>query len=130
MADRLDEIFALQKSLNKRIGVDVDAMQGDVERQKEWLLNYCRAMSQEVAELTDSVPWKWWARYQTLDIENARVEVVDLLHFLVSAAQVLGMTADDLHALYVKKHAVNHKRQASGYAVKDDGDNRGLSPTP
>ena len=31
------------------------------EEKTKWVLNYCRAMSQEMAELTDSVPWKWWA---------------------------------------------------------------------
>lgn len=125
--DRLEEIFSLQKSLNQRIGVDTDAIAGDPEKQKEWLLNYCRAISQETAELTDSVPWKWWAKYQKADLANAKVEVVDLLHFLVSAAQVLGMTAEEMHALYTKKHALNHQRQDSGYAVKDESDNRGLT---
>ena len=126
MADRLEEIFALQKSLNKRIGVDTDAFAGDEAKQREWLLNYARAMNQEIAELTDSVPWKWWAKYQVMDAENAKVEIIDLLHFLVSAAQVLGMTADDMHRLYTKKHEVNHKRQDAGYAVKDQSDSRGL----
>lgn len=128
--DRLAEIFDLQKELNLRIGVDTGAIVKDPERQREWVLNYCRAMSQEVAELTDSVPWKWWAKYQTLDLENAKVEVADLLHFLVSTAQVLGMTAADLHALYTRKHRLNHERQASGYAVKDAGDNRALVGKP
>jgi dimeric dUTPase (all-alpha-NTP-PPase superfamily) len=68
------------------------------------------------------VPWKWWARYQTFDEQNARVEVVDLFHFLVSIAQVLGMTADDVYQAYLKKNEVNHKRQESGYTVKDPSD--------
>ena len=46
------------------------------------MLNYTRAMQQEMAELIDSVPWKWWAKYQKFDEQNARVEVVDLFHFL------------------------------------------------
>ena len=28
---------------------------------------------EELAELTDSVPWKWWAKYQKFDEQNARV---------------------------------------------------------
>jgi len=63
--DKLEELFRLQKQLNERIGVNADRMT-ETERQ-QWLLNYCRAMSQEVAELTDCVPWKWWAKYQTFD---------------------------------------------------------------
>lgn len=124
--DKLAEIFALQKSLNARIGVDTDKMQGVPEEQVKWLLNYCRAIQQETAELTDSVPWKWWAKYQKFDAENAKVEVVDLMHFLVSAAQVLGMDATEFHRLYTAKHAVNHARQDAGYAKKDENDSRGL----
>lgn len=126
MQDKLEAIFDLQKSLNARIGVDTDAIQANPEEQVKWLLNYCRAIQQETAELTDSVPWKWWAKYQTFDVQNARVEVVDLLHFLVSSAQVLGMDAEDLFRMYAAKHAVNHARQDAGYAKKDADDNRGI----
>jgi dimeric dUTPase (all-alpha-NTP-PPase superfamily) len=96
------------------------------EEQQEWILNYCRAMTQELAELTDSVPWKWWAKYQEYDKQNARVEVVDLFHFLISLALVLGMSADDVHNLYMQKNKVNFERQDSGYTVKDEEDNKGL----
>ncbi len=81
----------MQQALNDRIGVKTDGM--TEEEKTKWILNYCRAMSQEMAELTDSVPWKWWAKYQKFDEQNARVEVVDLFHFLISMAQVLGMRA-------------------------------------
>ena len=124
--DRLAEIFELQKSLNARIGVDTDRIQGVTEEQVKWLLNYARAIQQEAAELTDSVPWKWWAKYQNVDLENAKIEVVDLMHFIVSAAQVLGMDAAEFHRLYTAKHKVNHARQDAGYAKKDETDNRGL----
>ena len=63
--DQLRELFRMQKALNERIGVQTDGM--SEEEKTKWLLNYCRAMSQELAELTDSVPWKWWAKYQTFD---------------------------------------------------------------
>lgn len=119
--DKLQEIFDLQKGLNLRIGVDTDNM-NDAERER-WILNYARAMGQELAELTDSVPWKWWAKYQKFDKQNARVEVIDMLHFIVSLAQVLEMSADDLHKAYTRKHGVNVQRQESGYETKDDSDN-------
>ena len=120
--DKLEEIFNLQDQLNKRIGVNTDDM--TEEEQTKWVLNYTRAMQQELAELTDSVPWKWWAKYQEYDKQNARVEVVDLFHFLISLGQVLGMTAEDVHQAYLKKNEVNHQRQDSGYSSKDEGDSR------
>jgi len=120
--DKLDEIFRLQGELNLRIGVDTVHM-NDAERQ-QWMLNYCRAMSQEIAELTDCVPWKWWAKYQKFDRQNARVEIVDLLHFLISLAQVMELTPDDIFEAYTKKHQVNLARQDSGYRTKDETDNK------
>ena len=121
-ADQLRELFRMQKALNMRIGVLTDQMD-DAEKTK-WILNYCRAMGQELAELTDSVPWKWWAKYQKFDEQNARVEVVDLFHFLISMAQVLGMSADDLFQAYLKKNEVNFRRQDSGYEQKDLDDSK------
>ena len=120
--DKLEEIFSLQDQLNKRIGVNTDAM--TEEEQTKWVLNYTRAMQQEMAELIDSVPWKWWAKYQEFDKQNARVEVIDLFHFLISLGQVLGMTADDVHQAYLKKNEVNHQRLDSGYESKDEEDSR------
>ena len=99
--DQLRELFRMQKALNERIGVKTDGM--SEEEKTKWLLNYTRDMQQEMAELTDSVPWKWWAKYQKFDEQNARVEVVDLFHFLISMAQVLGMSADDVFAATSKR---------------------------
>ena len=120
--DQLCELWRMQDTLNQRIGVNTSGM-SEAEKTK-WILNYSRAMTQEIAELTDSVPWKWWAKYQKFDEQNARVEVVDLFHFLISLAQVLGMSADDVFAAYVKKNEVNFKRQESGYTKKDEHDSK------
>lgn len=122
--DMLNHIWDMQAALNERIGVDTSNM--SQEQQTEWILNYSRAMTQELAELTDSVPWKWWAKYQEFDVQNAKVEIIDLFHFLVSAAQVLGMTADDVYQVYLQKNKVNHERQDSGYSVKDEDDNKSI----
>ena len=122
LMDKMVEIFNLQEKLNTRIGVNMNEMNDD-DRAK-WILNYIRAMQQELAELTDSVPWKWWAKYQEFDKQNARVEIVDLFHFLISLAQVMGMSADDVYEAYLKKNKVNHNRQDSGYSSKDEDDSR------
>ena len=122
--DKLDKIFEMQEKLNRRIGINPDNL-GDDEK-IEWILNYSRALQQEVSELIDSVPWKWWAKYQKFDRQNARVEVVDIVHFLVSIAQVLGMSADDIFDAYCKKNAINHELQDSGYVTKNKDDSRSI----
>lgn len=119
---QLHEIFRMQEELNQRIGVNTASLTD--EEKAKWILNYTRAMNQEIAELIDSVPWKWWAKYQKFDEQNAKVEVVDLFHFLISMAQVLGMTADDVFQAYLKKNAVNHQRQDSGYKEKNEHDSK------
>jgi dimeric dUTPase (all-alpha-NTP-PPase superfamily) len=43
---------------------------------------------------------------------------------VISLAQVLGMTPEDVHAAYTKKNKVNHDRQESGYVAKDEDDSR------
>jgi dimeric dUTPase (all-alpha-NTP-PPase superfamily) len=120
--DKLEEIFQLQKQLNERIGVNLDDL--SEAEQTEWLLKYVRAMQQEMAELVDSVPWKWWAKYQEFDAQNAKVEIIDLFHFLISAAQVFGLSADDVYQSYLKKNKVNMERQESGYTTKNEDDSR------
>lgn len=122
LMDKLDEIFRMQEALNSRIGVELPPATD--EEKAKWVLNYTRAMQQETAELIDSVPWKWWAKYQKFDEQNAKVEVVDLFHFLVSLAQTLGMSAEDIYDAYVKKNKVNHDRQESGYVEKDHDDSK------
>ena len=123
--DMLADMFRMQAELNKRIGVNSPDVMTE-EQQQQWILNYCRAMSQELAELTDSVPWKWWAKYQTFDKHNARVEVVDLFHFLISLAEMLGMSAEDVYRYYRDKNIVNLQRQDSGYTTKDEADNKDI----
>jgi len=118
----LEELFKLQGELNRKIGIDTLCV--PEQKKPEWILNYCRALSQEIAELTDSVPWKWWAKYQTFDKQNARVEVVDMFHFLISLAQVMDMSAGDIFDAYQRKHRVNIERQNSGYTSKNENDSR------
>ena len=48
--DQLRELFRMQKALNERIGVSTDEFND--EQKTEWVLNYCRAMSQELAAVS------------------------------------------------------------------------------
>lgn len=126
----LAEMFRLQHHLNSRIGadmVDVDAV-GDKESIARWTQKFVTAMQQELAELVDCVPWKWWRpdEAQPYDRQNARVEIVDLFHFLISLAQLHGMSAEDVYNTYKAKCQINHERQDSGYLQKDPDDCRGI----
>ena len=92
-----------------------------------WVQNWAKAIQQETAELIDSCPWKWWKDME-FDEQNAKVEAVDLLHFLLSLFHTLGMSPVDVMEAYVKKNMVNHQRQnqEGGYThkTKDPDDSR------
>ena len=115
--DKLDALFEKQEQLNVRI-LGESAQRLLQSDPTEWLLRFSRALQQEVAELVDCVPWKWWAHYQKLDLEHAKVELIDVLHFVICLAQTLGMSAEDVFNTYMKKNAVNFQRQDDGYSEK------------
>ena len=129
----LSEIWDMQRDLNRytleqnKPGPDYDEIPRRRELQNQWIRNYALAMSQEIAELIDSTNWKWWrTKVDLFDEQNLKVELVDILHFWVSACQVMGLDAEDVHRMYMQKNAINRKRQDEGYKVKDESDNRSI----
>ncbi|MFQ5423502.1 MAG: dUTPase [Phycisphaerae bacterium] len=134
----LEELFRHQADLNRRIGFDAEAMRHAFDPQKagEWLNNYINAASNELEELRDCTYWKHWCaeaksgrRFRLHDLQNARVEVIDLLFFWVSMAQCLGLDAHDVMDLYRQKLAVNQQRQDNNYSMtgKTEDDNKGIT---
>ena len=48
------------------------------------------AITLECAELIDSYPWKWWKNVKgKVDINNVRIELVDILHFTLSGQMMV-----------------------------------------
>ncbi|NKB38084.1 MAG: dUTPase [Gammaproteobacteria bacterium] len=92
-----------------------------------WLSNYSKAMSEEVKELDEELLWKWWSK-DDIDIQNIRVELIDILHFLVSSMICAGLTPEKVFDIYCQKHSVNLNRQDSGYskANKTESDNKNI----
>ena len=66
----------MQKAMNDK--VDPDWMS---HSHHDWLL----AASQEAGEAIDHLGWKWW-RTQVPNLAQARMELVDIWHFLISWA--------------------------------------------
>lgn len=133
----LPELFQHQAELNRRIGFDPEELRRHFDPKKagEWINNYLMAMSNELEELRDCTWWKHWCaeakagrRFELHDLQNARVEVIDLLFFWISLAQCVGLNADDVMDLYQQKLKVNHQRQTNNYAMsgKDETDNKSI----
>lgn len=70
---KIKEMFKLQCQLNEELVPD-------------WLERHLRfenAIIVEVAEMIDCLGYKWW-KHQEIDEANARVEIVDIWHFVMS----------------------------------------------
>jgi hypothetical protein len=134
----LKELFEKQAELNARIGYDTKSLRErfDPVAAGQWLNDYIIAAGNELEELRDCTFWKHWCseakegkRFAIHDLQNARVEVIDLLFFWISMAQCVGLSAEDVYDLYLQKLDVNHKRQDGNYSMKtkDEADNKQIS---
>ncbi|MDE1863205.1 MAG: dUTPase [Thaumarchaeota archaeon] len=110
MADTLDEIFGLQKSLEKAMNLEryPKETQGKISA-------LCTAIIHEAVELQRTTNWKWWKKPAEFDEAAAREELIDIWHFVVQASLELGMTPADILNEYRKKHHINRQRQLDGY---------------
>ncbi|NOU98457.1 dUTPase [Paenibacillus planticolens] len=118
MNDKLTQIYEMQQSLDERIVTD----RGIEKSLDEWVIGITLAMESEIDEIRREVNWKWWKNPKPIDKAALQGEVIDMWHFLLSLSRVVGLSADDIHRIYVEKNAENHARQdgtsaKEGYAV-------------
>ena len=85
---------------------------------EQWIQRQTLAVISELAELIDEVNFKWWKKEKPVDSARVKEELVDILHFYVSMCLSAGMTAEELHAMYVAKNKENFDRQR-GLSIKE-----------
>lgn len=110
----LQDVFDKQIEFNERCVPGLYEITKDPSKLRDWFLKFNLAMVQENSELIDSLHWKWWKAGND-DIKNAKIELIDILHFWVSQCTLLGMDANEVFELYAKKNSLNHSRQDGGY---------------
>ena len=146
--ESLEDLWPLQAALNKKAGIDTQALgaalaaaegQGNLPEQGgprldvgRALKNYLDAMASECHELQDCISWKHWYKeakegrqHELRDVQNARVEAIDLLFFWISICQLLGLTPEDVYRLYAKKLGINHRRPDESRTQAEHGDHEG-----
>lgn len=131
MEDKFELIYRMQHELNCLIGKDTI----NAKEKLDWLFGYAYQISDESRELEKCALTKWWVQeykdggelFKTvLDKENAKIEAIDVLHFLMSVFHILDMTPDDIVEIYRMKHQKNIERQQNGYSIagKTEDDNQ------
>ena len=93
------KIWQLQGELNKLVGIDTLEIgkYGMPGAKDNWFSAYCDEASNEAFEAKENFYHKWWVaevqkdpnkHYKIIDRSKLVLELIDVLHFLVSACQV------------------------------------------
>lgn len=74
-----------------------------------------KALIHELVEMEAETGWKPWAKSRHVNIEAARGEWIDMFHFMLNGALLLGMDELEIKRRYDKKHQKNEDRQNAEY---------------
>jgi len=82
LKEKILEMLQLQNELNS--DTNGSNWRKDITKNGK-VINWKRCIYMESAELIDSFPWKHWKNIEAnLDIENIKIELVDIWHFIMS----------------------------------------------
>jgi dimeric dUTPase (all-alpha-NTP-PPase superfamily) len=104
----LEDIYNRQKKLNESI--DPDWIEKGSERQ-------VLAIIEECGELINHLGYKWWKKTEVNE-KQAALEVVDILHFLVSYMIIQDDDYDYFNKLF-NKHYIEHQLNCTIETVPD-----------
>jgi NTP pyrophosphatase (non-canonical NTP hydrolase) len=116
MHEALKKQFELQQRLGtfKKMNCDSDVQQ--------FLNQNTLALVEEVLEVMRETAYKnpahmlfGWKQGQKFDLEQAKEETVDLLHFYLNLLIIFGMDVDEMMNRYLNKNKENHNRQDNSY---------------
>lgn len=74
-----------------------------------------KALIHELVEMESETGWKPWAKGAFVNMEAARGEWIDMFHFMLNGALLLGLDELEIKRRYDAKHAKNEKRQNENY---------------
>lgn len=119
--DKLDEIFAMQKTLDEYI-TDTRNLNDGKYSKSDWIQKKCLALIDEVTELLNEINYKWWKNEKPINEQAVKEELTDILHFFISMCIDAGMTGEELFQIYRNKNQENINRQQgksskSGYKL-------------
>lgn len=136
--DKLNQIFSGQKELmkdykeiaekhfKKVFGTDIKisplAWEGGELNLHTKIGNFLikEMLDSAIQELSESIQtlknWKAWKQTEVpSDVNHFKEEMADALHFYIESCILSGITSEELHELYFKKHGVNKFRIKSNY---------------
>lgn len=122
--DCLKQIFEKQSDLQEKLGRMALYRDATMFEKCEYIKDHIFHMNAELVEMMERLPFKNWKKYSE-DFKNdwidetQRVETlfefIDVMHFFVNIALVLGFTPEEIFHYYMAKNKENFDRQDRGY---------------
>lgn len=100
ISDKLDKIFNIQNEKS------VDLLKNFEIQQI--ILAFTRALIHQTTEIDNCFPWKWWEKQQ-LNLEKAKIIIVNMMTTVISICNFLGMKSDDVFDM-IKSGIQNNKK--------------------
>ena len=111
--NQLATMLTIQDLFQKRLGTEYNT---------QYIMNHALYADAEIHEfLRELEGFKAWKKYdwnkeeREIHLSAAKEEFVDVLHFIFNIANAIGLTADEIFEIYLKKNEVNHIRQDNNY---------------
>ena len=118
-----DQIYEMQAKLNRYIGRDT--LNCPPEKLKNWITDYLWALHDEATELSNCFRWKWWDtkvkenennRFELFDEKNAKIELIDMIHFFISLCHLI-IVDDDEAKIVVSDLLFSQKLSEDNHAI-------------
>lgn len=107
--DKLDQIFMHQAAFQNRLGIE------PYKFDQQYITTMTLAAICELTEFIEWTEWKPWKTKKEIHIVEAKIELIDVLHFIVNLMMAMGMTSQEVFDLYIAKNKENFARQDRGY---------------
>lgn len=113
----LENIFRLQVSFQKLLGNDIPKYASSIlsKENVEIIKNQILALVDESMEALREIPWKPWKVNNTINLDNFRMELIDIFHFLINLFLYAGMSPQMVWDYFYLKNKTNVQRQKDGY---------------
>jgi len=103
------KVFLMTMAMKTSCSISEDDIQ-------ELIQDNINSIIQELSELRNSIDWKSWKQGH-FDHNNAKIEMIDIQHFMNNIYNLLGMNAETIHKMYKEKNQLNIERQKKGYST-------------
>lgn len=111
----IKELLRMQETLDNKIMARFYSLGCNIST-KELLNDKLLALFAEVGEFANELSsFKYWKQYHVENRNKALEEFADICFFLLSIANLLGYTAEDIEKAYMDKWQKNIERQKNNY---------------